>query len=175
MPGGGAEDRVWSGAELAAIVTTYTQDEFQVEREAGTRVRNLERTVMKIERLKKTGAIWVVFQDARQGLVMSSFKTMLAQLKKDHKSGVLALPCLMSVRSVKCGDGEVVVSLGFPASASHGAVSSLAKPQAAKRTENDFGGIYGVEKYNLGASTQEQCEHPSSDCLVRRSTLIFPT
>jgi len=174
MPGGGAEDRVWSGAELAAIVTTYTQDEFQVEREAGTRVRNLERTVMKIERLKKTGAIWVVFQDARQGLVMSSFKTMLAQLKKDHKSGVLALPCLMSVRSVKCGDGEVVVSLGFPASASHGAVSSLAQPQAA-RTANDFGGIYGEQKYNLGASMQEQGEHPSSDCLVRRSTLIFPT
>jgi len=71
-PGGGAEDQVWSGAEMAVIGTTYTKDEFQVEREAGTRVRNLERTVTNIERSKKTGAIWVIFQDGRQGLVMSS-------------------------------------------------------------------------------------------------------
>jgi len=112
--------------------------------------------VTKIERSKKTGAIWVVFQDGRQGLVMPLFKTMLAQLVKDHKAGVLALPYLMSVRSVKCGDGEVVTSLGFPASAIQGAASSLAKPQGAKRTANEFGAVYGVKKYKLGASTQEQ-------------------
>jgi len=123
-----------------------------VEREAGT--RDLERTVTRIERSKKTGAIWVVFHDGRQGL--ASFKTMLAQLVIDHKAGVLALPCLMSVRSVKCGDNEVVTSLGFPASAIQGAASSLAKPQGAKRTANEFGAVYGVKKYKLGASTQEQ-------------------
>mmetsp|Transcript_98674 Transcript_98674/g.159051 ORF Transcript_98674/g.159051 Transcript_98674/m.159051 type:complete len:111 (+) Transcript_98674:329-661(+) len=81
---------------------------------------------------------------------------MLAQLDKDHKAGVLALPCLMSVRSVKCGDNEVVTSLGFPASAIQGAASSLAKPQGAKRTANEIGAVYGVKKYKLGASTQEQ-------------------
>ena len=65
---------------------------------------------------------------------MPSFKAMLAQLVNDHKAGVLALPCLMSVRGVKCGDGDVVTSLGFPALAIQGDASSLAKPQGAKRT-----------------------------------------
>jgi len=80
----------------------------------------------------------------------------------------------MSVRSVKCGDGEVVISLGFLASASQGATSSLAKQKGVKRTANEFGGVYGVKKYNLGASTQEQGQHPSLDCLVCRCTIIFP-
>ena len=97
---------------------------------------------------------------------MPSFKTMLAQLVMDHKTGAFAPPCLMSVRSVKCGDGKVVTSLRVahvPASAIQGTASSLANPQGTKRTAYEFGAVHSAKKHKLDPSTQEQGQYHLAD------------
>jgi hypothetical protein len=51
--------------------------------------------------------LWVVFKDNLEGLIILSFRGVIAKLHEDRKTGVLQVPCLMRGRSAVMDDGSV--------------------------------------------------------------------
>jgi len=51
--------------------------------------------------------LWVVFKDNLEGLIILSFRGVIAKLHEDRKTGLLQVPCLMRGRSAVMDDGSV--------------------------------------------------------------------
>jgi len=97
-------------ALYANTAREYTLDEFNTENSvcnAGGRTILWERTVVGIQQDRQTGELWVVFKDNLEGLIMPSFRGVIAKLHEDRKTGILQVPCLMRGRSALMDDGSV--------------------------------------------------------------------
>jgi len=85
-------------------------DEFEVEREFGMVVRKWRRIVHKIDYCPRSGLYWVSFDGGSEGLIMPSFKALLAQLSSDYTAGTFAPPCFMYGRNFAAEDDIEVVT-----------------------------------------------------------------
>ena len=100
---------------------SYMLSERETEQGAGHNVGSWTRKVTNIARTNHTGEYWVAFDGGSgdidggsEGLIMPSFRNVLAQLAQDSRAGVMVMPCIMQGRSLKCRDSnntEVVTDL----------------------------------------------------------------